>query len=136
LLALQAYLPSLHPPSCDIEDERTVCKEVHGWNATLLYAALYISAFGEGCIRACLPSLGADQFDHEDPTESRQQSSFFNWYTFGISLGGLVGLILIVWLESRDLQGVGHWTWLVCHPNSAWVDCGCWWSPFLPQPNT
>jgi len=107
LLALQAYLPSLHPPSCDIEDERTVCKEVHGWNATLLYAALYISAFGEGCIRACLPSLGADQFDHEDPTESRQQSSFFNWYTFGISLGGLVGLILIVWLETYKGWDIG-----------------------------
>ncbi|CAN6249178.1 unnamed protein product [Urochloa humidicola] len=80
LLALQAYIPSLHPPPCNIEVELSKCKEVHGWNATLFYAALYISAFGEGCMRACLPSLGADQFDHEDPSESRQQSSFFNWF--------------------------------------------------------
>ncbi|KAJ1271658.1 hypothetical protein BS78_06G143500 [Paspalum vaginatum] len=107
LLALQAYLPSLRPSSCNIEDEPPNCEEVHGWNATLLYAALYIIAFGEGCVRACLPSLGADQFDHEDPTESRQQSSFFNWFTFGISLGGLVGLILIVWLENYKGWDIG-----------------------------
>jgi len=100
LLALQAYLPSLHPPPCNIEAEPNNCKEVHGWNAALLYAGLYLSAFGDGCIRSCLPSLGADQFDHEDPRESHQQSSFFNWYTFGISLGGFVGLILIVWLQN------------------------------------
>ncbi|TKW05139.1 hypothetical protein SEVIR_7G156400v4 [Setaria viridis] len=107
LLALQAYIPSLHPPPCNIEVELSDCKEVHGWNATLFYAALYISAFGEGCIRACLPSLGADQFDHEDPSESHQQSSFFNWYTFGISFGGFVGLIFIVWLQNYKGWDIG-----------------------------
>ncbi|KAJ1271663.1 hypothetical protein BS78_06G143700 [Paspalum vaginatum] len=107
LLALQAYVPSLHPPSCNIETELSNCKEVHGWNATLFYAALYISAFGEGCMRACLPSLGADQFDHEDPSESHQQSSFFNWFTFGISFGGFVGLIFMVWLENYKGWDIG-----------------------------
>jgi dipeptide/tripeptide permease len=107
LLALQAYLPSLRPPSCNIEAEPSSCKEVHGWNATILYAALYISALGDGCMRACMPSLGADQFDHEDPSESRQQSSFFNWYTFGISFGGFIGLILIVWLENEKGWDIG-----------------------------
>jgi solute carrier family 15 (peptide/histidine transporter), member 3/4 len=107
LLALQAYLLSLRPPPCNIETEPSNCKEVHGWNAVLLYAALYISAFGEGCVRACLPSLGAGQFDHEDPSESCQQSSFFNWFTFGISFGGLLGLILIVWLENYKGWDIG-----------------------------
>ncbi|KAL5675659.1 hypothetical protein ACJX0J_011790, partial [Zea mays] len=107
LLALQAYVPSLHPPICNIEAEPSNCKEAHGWNATLFYAALYICAFGEGCIRACLPSLGADQFDHEDPSESHQQSSFFNWFTFGISFGGFVGLIFIVWLENYKGWDIG-----------------------------
>ncbi|PVH35500.1 hypothetical protein PAHAL_7G200800 [Panicum hallii] len=107
LLALQAYLPSLRPPACNIEAEASNCKEVHGWNATLLYAALYISALGDGCMRACMPSLGADQFDHEDPSESHQQSSFFNWYTFGISFGGFIGLILIVWLQNDKGWDIG-----------------------------
>ncbi|XP_051217996.1 protein NRT1/ PTR FAMILY 4.5 [Lolium perenne] len=107
LLALQAYLPSLHPPPCNIEAELNNCKEVHGRDAALLYIGLYMSAFGDGCIRSCLSSLGADQFDHEDPTESRQQSSFFNWYTFGISFGGFVGLILIVWLQKYKGWDIG-----------------------------
>ncbi|CAM0901527.1 unnamed protein product [Alopecurus aequalis] len=107
LLALQAYLPSLHPPPCDIEAEQNNCKEVHGRNAAILYIGLYMSAFGDGCIRSCLSSLGADQFDREDPNESRQQSSFFNWYTFGISFGGFVGLILIVWLQKFKGWDVG-----------------------------
>uniref|UniRef100_A0A8R7TK59 Uncharacterized protein n=1 Tax=Triticum urartu TaxID=4572 RepID=A0A8R7TK59_TRIUA len=107
LLTLQAYLPSLHPAPCNMEADLSSCKEVHGWNATLLYAALYISAFGDGCIRTCVPSLGADQFDRKDPSESRQQSSFFNWYTFGISLGGFIGLILIVWLQNYKGWDVG-----------------------------
>ncbi|KAE8785895.1 protein nrt1 ptr family -like isoform x1 [Hordeum vulgare] len=54
-----------------------------------------------------MPSLGADQFDRQDPTESRQQASFFNWYTFGISLGGFIGLILIVWLENYKGWDIG-----------------------------
>uniref|UniRef100_A0A453CAG1 Major facilitator superfamily (MFS) profile domain-containing protein n=1 Tax=Aegilops tauschii subsp. strangulata TaxID=200361 RepID=A0A453CAG1_AEGTS len=107
LLALQAYRPSLHPAPCNTEADLSSCKEVHGRNATLLYAALYISAFGDGCIRTCIPSLGADQFDRKDPSESRQQSSFFNWYTFGVSLGGFIGLILIVWLQNYKGWDVG-----------------------------
>ncbi|KAF7029718.1 hypothetical protein CFC21_041400 [Triticum aestivum] len=107
LLALQAYLPSLRPPACNIEAELNSCEVVHGWNATLLYTALYMTAFGDGFIRVCLPSLGADQFDHEDPSESRQQSSFFNWYTFGISFGGFVGLILIVGIENYKGWDIG-----------------------------
>uniref|UniRef100_A0ACD5UBM4 Uncharacterized protein n=1 Tax=Avena sativa TaxID=4498 RepID=A0ACD5UBM4_AVESA len=66
-----------------------------------------MTAFGDGFIRVCLPSLGADQFDHEDPSESRQQSSFFNWYTFGISSGGFIGLIFIVWLENYKGWDIG-----------------------------
>ncbi|XP_047067048.1 protein NRT1/ PTR FAMILY 4.5-like [Lolium rigidum] len=107
LLALQAHLPSLHPAPCNVEAELSSCKEVHGWNATLLYASLYINAFGDGFVRSCMPSLGADQFDHRDPIESRQKSSFFNWYTFGISLGGFIGLIFIVWLENYKGWDIG-----------------------------
>ncbi|XP_020107270.1 protein NRT1/ PTR FAMILY 4.6-like [Ananas comosus] len=107
LLALQAHLPSLHPQSCDINAQSSNCEEVHGLNSTILYIAMYTIAFGEGCIRACLPSLGGDQFDGEDPVESRLKSSFFNWFTFGISLGGFIGLTLIVWIENNKGWDVG-----------------------------
>lgn len=53
-------------------------------------------------MRACLVSLGGDQFDREDPVESQLQSSFFTWFTFGISIGSFAGLIFIVWLQRNN----------------------------------
>ncbi|KAJ0977178.1 hypothetical protein J5N97_012652 [Dioscorea zingiberensis] len=107
LLALQAHLPSLHPPSCDINAQSHNCQRLHGFNSILLYLGLYTIALGEGCVRATLASLGADQFDSDDPVESRQWSSFFNWFTFGISLGAFTGLLLIVWIENNKGWDIG-----------------------------
>ncbi|XP_043722990.1 protein NRT1/ PTR FAMILY 4.5-like [Telopea speciosissima] len=99
LLALQAYLPSLQPPPCDISKQSSNCKPVHGSNAAILNIALYIVALGEGFTRANLPSFGGDQFG-EDEIGLRRKSSFFNWYTIGISIGGIIGLVFVVWLQN------------------------------------
>ncbi|OVA04611.1 Proton-dependent oligopeptide transporter family [Macleaya cordata] len=107
LLALQAHLPSLQPPVCDISAQFSNCKQVHSYNAALLYIGLYLTAFGEGCLRANLAPLGGDQFDDNDPTELRQKSSFFNWFTFSISLGAIVGLTLIVWIQDNKGWDLG-----------------------------
>ncbi|CAL5011875.1 unnamed protein product [Urochloa decumbens] len=107
LLSLQAHLPSLHPPHCDPASDPGNCEQVSGWSSTLLYAALYITALGEGFMRACIPALGADQFDGDDPSESRQQSSFFNWFAFFLSTGVISGLILIVWLQTSKGWDIG-----------------------------
>ncbi|KAL0908132.1 hypothetical protein M5K25_022605 [Dendrobium thyrsiflorum] len=100
-LALQAHLPSLQPPKCDTVNEWNSCKKMSNLNASILYLSLYTAALGEGCLRSCMASFGGDQFDENDPIESQQKSSFFNWYTFDISLGGLIGLIFIVWIENN-----------------------------------
>ncbi|KAI4965248.1 hypothetical protein ZWY2020_054935 [Hordeum vulgare] len=60
-----------------------------------------------GAIRACLPALGGDQFDNADPVERRLEASFFNWYTFSVSMGAFFGLIFIVWLENNKGWDVG-----------------------------
>ncbi|PKA55930.1 Nitrate transporter 1.2 [Apostasia shenzhenica] len=101
LLTLQAHLSSLQPPKCDTANEWNQCKRVQGLNAAVLYSSLYTIALGEGCMRACMASFGEDQFDDNDPIESKQKSSFFNWYTFGISLGAFLGLMFVVWLEDN-----------------------------------
>ncbi|XP_020245724.1 protein NRT1/ PTR FAMILY 4.5-like isoform X2 [Asparagus officinalis] len=101
LLALQARHPSLHPPHCNTSDQLNDCQRVHGFNLVLLYIGLYTIALGEGCMRACLAPFGGDQFDSQDPEESQLQSSFFNWFTFSIGVGGFIGLIFIVWLENN-----------------------------------
>ncbi|KAK8962319.1 putative peptide/nitrate transporter [Platanthera guangdongensis] len=101
LLAFQAHLPSLRPPKCDTINHWNTCKRVQNHNAAILYLSLYTIAFGEGCLRSSMASFGGDQFDDEDPLESPQKSSFFNWYTFDISLGAFIGLIFIVWIENN-----------------------------------
>ncbi|XP_010930190.1 protein NRT1/ PTR FAMILY 4.6 isoform X2 [Elaeis guineensis] len=107
LLALQAHLPSLHPSDCEINGQQKNCEQVHGFNSALLCIALYTIALGEGCVRAALPSLGGDQFDDKDPAESQLKVSFFNWFTFGISLGGFIGLTLVVWIENNKGWDIG-----------------------------
>ncbi|KAJ3671470.1 hypothetical protein LUZ60_007549 [Juncus effusus] len=107
LLALQAHFPSLHPPKCDISNESNNCVQMHGSNTTLFYISLYIVTIGEGGLRACIASLGGDQFDDDDIIERRHKISFFNWFTFNISLGGLLGLIFIVWIENNKGWDIG-----------------------------
>lgn len=102
LLAVQAHVPSLHPPPCSPNGQQTstTCEAVHGSNLSLLLLSLYLIPIGDGAARACLPALGGDQFDTADPVEQRQETSFFNWYTFAVSSGGFIGLLFIVWVQN------------------------------------
>lgn len=62
-------------------------------------------------MRANIPSFGGDQFDEGDPTESKKRSNFFNWLTVGLSIGSIIGLIFIVWIEDNRGWDLGL---LVC----------------------
>ncbi|KAI3456099.1 hypothetical protein Pfo_012762 [Paulownia fortunei] len=106
LLALQAHYPKLKPPLCKIYDPNSHCIQVGGANATLLFVALYLVAFGSGGVKAALPSHGADQFDDKDPKEARQKSSFFNWLLLALCIGGAISLTFVVWIQ--DHKG---WDW-------------------------
>uniref|UniRef100_A0A0D3HSP6 Uncharacterized protein n=1 Tax=Oryza barthii TaxID=65489 RepID=A0A0D3HSP6_9ORYZ len=83
LLACQAHFPSLHPPPCDAAAGQ--CAAVSGRNLSLLRLGLYVIPLGEGALRA----------------------SFFNWFAFCISLGGLVGLVLVVWVQNNEGWDLG-----------------------------
>ncbi|XP_042483151.1 protein NRT1/ PTR FAMILY 4.3-like, partial [Macadamia integrifolia] len=100
MLTFQAYFPSLRPPACETSGQQSNCKQVHGPKAAVLYIALYMIAIGEGSLRANLPPFGADQFDEDANSKSRRKSSYFNWLNVSIFGGSVIGLILIVWIES------------------------------------
>lgn len=103
LLACQAHLPSLHPAPCDVTNSSpSECTTVSGRNLGLLTLGLYVVPVGEGAVRVCAAALGGDQFDREDPRELRGAASFFNWYTFCISLGGFAGLLFVVWVQDNE----------------------------------
>ncbi|XP_025825847.1 protein NRT1/ PTR FAMILY 4.5-like isoform X1 [Panicum hallii] len=107
LLALQAHFPSLHPETCEIKKELNNCKPAKGWNLILLYMSLLLFAVGEGCMRSCIPSLGGDQFSNDDPKKSQLKSMFLIWLKFANSLGAIIGLVFLVWIENNLGWNIG-----------------------------
>ncbi|KAK1400721.1 Polyadenylate-binding protein 3-like [Heracleum sosnowskyi] len=71
------------------------------------FCGLYLAAIGTGGLKAAAPSLGADQFDEEDPEEAASLSVYFNWLFFSIVTGAIFGVItFLVWVNT--FQG---WNW-------------------------
>jgi len=106
ILAVQAKSASLKPPPCNQADPTAVCQEVSGRQAAMLFAGLYLVALGVGGIKGSLPSHGAEQFDDTTPQGRKQRSTFFNYFVFCLSCGGLIAVTLVVLVE--DNKG---WQW-------------------------
>ncbi|KAA8533020.1 hypothetical protein F0562_032863 [Nyssa sinensis] len=107
ILTVQAHSPSLKPPKCDHQtNPRIPCQEVHGGKAAMLFMGLYLVALGVGGIKGSLPAHGAEQFDENTPQGRKQRSTFFNYFVFCLSCGGLIAVTLVVWIE--DNKG---WEW-------------------------
>ncbi|KAF8674869.1 hypothetical protein HU200_048002 [Digitaria exilis] len=75
----------------------------HGDNIhrVIVYLGLYLAAIGNGGVKPCTSTFGADQFDINDPAELVKKSSFFNWYYFLISISSLLSGTVIVWLQDN-----------------------------------
>lgn len=104
ILTVQARSASLKPPKCEVHE--TGCHEVNGAKAAMLFLGLYLVALGVGGIKGSLPTHGAEQFDERTPEGRKQRSTFFNYFVFCLSLGGLIAVTLVVWIE--DNKG---WEW-------------------------
>ncbi|OMO82772.1 Proton-dependent oligopeptide transporter family [Corchorus olitorius] len=107
LLAVQAHYPSLMPAACNGFDPTAQCQKVNGGDAAFLYVGLYLAAAGTGGVKAALPSHGADQFDENDPKESKHMSTFFNCLLLALSVGGAVSLTLFVWIDDHKGWDLG-----------------------------
>lgn len=106
ILAVQARTPSLQPPECDPSNPTIPCEHVHGGKAAMLFLGLYLVALGVGGIKGSLPAHGAEQFDEDTPKGRKQRSTFFNYFVFSLSCGGLIAVTFVVWVE--DNKG---WEW-------------------------
>lgn len=72
----------------------------------MLYIGLYLVAAGVGGIKGSLPTHGAEQFDESTPQGRIRRSTFFNYFVFCLSAGGLLATTFVVWIE--DNKG---WKW-------------------------
>ncbi|KAK1349768.1 hypothetical protein POM88_054793 [Heracleum sosnowskyi] len=55
-------------------------------------------SIGTGGLKAAAPSLGADQFDEEDPEEAASLFVYFNVLIFSIVTGAIFGVTFLVWV--------------------------------------
>ncbi|XP_057537245.1 protein NRT1/ PTR FAMILY 5.10-like [Amaranthus tricolor] len=106
LLTLSAMLPSL---SCINED--TMNNDTFGCSSHLqrmmFFIAIYMVAIGQGGHKPCVQAFGANQFDGENPAESKAKSSFFNWWYFGLCTGSLLGIGVLSYVQENLNWGLG-----------------------------
>lgn len=81
--------------------------EAKGLKALIFFVALYLVALGSGCVKPNMISHGADQFNRDDPKQSKKLSSYFNAAYFAFSVGELVALTVLVWVQTHSGMDVG-----------------------------
>ncbi|KAF8730722.1 hypothetical protein HU200_016584 [Digitaria exilis] len=110
LLAVQAHLPQLRPPPCDMMAAAAAgeaCEEASGVKAGIFFAALYLVAVGSGCLKPNIIAHGADQFRRGGGGDGRRLSTYFNAAYFSFCVGELVALTVLVWVQMRSGMDVG-----------------------------
>ncbi|WCJ18703.1 Major facilitator superfamily protein [Euphorbia peplus] len=106
LLSVQAHIPQLKPAECNIMTDKS-CEEAKGFQALIFMIALYLVALGSGCVKPNMVAHGADQFNQNNPKQSKKLSTYFNAAYFAFSMGELIALTVLVWVQTHSGMDVG-----------------------------
>ncbi|KAJ3675505.1 hypothetical protein LUZ60_004547 [Juncus effusus] len=107
LLSVQAHLPQLRPPKCNMASLQDHCIEAKGFKSNIFFISLYLVALGSGCMKPNMISHGADQLAKSDPKQSKKLSTYFNSAYFSFCTGELIALTVLVWVQTRVGMDVG-----------------------------
>lgn len=112
MLAVSTALPQLQPPPCRRSSNSAhVCEGANGFQMGILYMALYLIALGTGGLKSSVSGFGSDQFDEKDEREAAQRTYFFSRFFFFISLGTLLAVTVLVYIQDE----VGRtWAYGIC----------------------
>ncbi|OAY71623.1 Protein NRT1/ PTR FAMILY 6.3 [Ananas comosus] len=111
ILTISTAAPGLRPPPCVNSSNATTsgggsyCARGSAMQLGMLYAALYLTALGTGGLKSSVSGFGSDQFDDRDPREKLLMMRFFNWFFFFISLGSLLAVTVLVYVQDE----LGRW---------------------------
>ncbi|GAA0166294.1 transporter [Lithospermum erythrorhizon] len=101
-------MPQLKPPKCNMLMDGEKCLEAKGMKEVIFFVALYLVALGSGCVKPNMMAHGADQFDiNNSPKESKKLSRYFNAAYFAFSVGELIALTVLVWVQTHSGMDVG-----------------------------
>ncbi|XP_017699967.3 protein NRT1/ PTR FAMILY 7.3-like [Phoenix dactylifera] len=107
LLSLSSHLFLLKPSGCG--DEETFCGPHSGPEVDVFYLSTYLVALGNGGYQPNIATLGADQFDTEDPVEARSKVSFFSHFYLALNLGSLFSNTFLGYFEDNGMWALGFW---------------------------
>ncbi|CAI9294199.1 unnamed protein product [Lactuca saligna] len=107
LLSVQAHLPQLKPPKCNMLTNGDECIEAKGMKTLIFFVALYLVALGSGSLKPNMLAHGADQFNKNDIKQRKMLSSYFNAAYFAFSVGELVALTFLVWIQTHSGMDIG-----------------------------
>ncbi|KAF6166372.1 hypothetical protein GIB67_034923, partial [Kingdonia uniflora] len=108
LMIIQSHERKLQPEPC----LESTC--IKGGKAVMFYSGLYLIALGAGGIKGAVPSLGADQFDLNDPKGRASIASFFNWFQLSQTLGAIIGVTVVVWVSTNKGYDKGYIISIAC----------------------
>lgn len=105
LLTLSAIYPCLDASDCQTNIGKSRSSDT--LQVILLFFALYLVALGQGGHKPCVQAFGADQFDGQNPEESKAKSSFFNWWYFFMCSGVFISLLVLTYIQDNLSWSLG-----------------------------
>uniref|UniRef100_A0A0E0K7J2 Major facilitator superfamily (MFS) profile domain-containing protein n=1 Tax=Oryza punctata TaxID=4537 RepID=A0A0E0K7J2_ORYPU len=107
VLTISTAAPGLRPPPCTDSG----CAPPTGTQLGVLYLGLYMTALGTGGLKSSVSGFGSDQFDESDAGERARMARFFSWFFFFISIGSLLAVTVLVYVQDN----VGRrWGYGIC----------------------
>ncbi|KAL5232048.1 hypothetical protein ABZP36_030824 [Zizania latifolia] len=112
ILTISTAAPGLRPPACsDPKGGSPDCVEANGSQLGVLYLGLFLTALGTGGLKSSMSGFGSDQFDESDDGERKKMMRFFNWFYFFVSIGALLAVTVLVYVQDN----VGRrWGYGIC----------------------
>ncbi|GAB2274145.1 hypothetical protein Dimus_008916 [Dionaea muscipula] len=99
ILTISVVIPTLRPPSCTVGSP--ACIQATASQLGVLDLALYLTALGTGGLKSSVSGLGSDQFNDSNKEERTQMTKFFSWFFFFISIGTLLAVTVLVYIEDN-----------------------------------
>lgn len=106
ILTISTIIPTLKPPKCS--PGGNPCIPATGKQLLVLYAALYLTALGTGGLKSSVSGFGSDQFDESNDKEKKQMIKFFDWFFFFISIGALLAVTVLVYIQDNLGREYGY----------------------------
>ncbi|XP_047093820.1 protein NRT1/ PTR FAMILY 6.3-like [Lolium rigidum] len=109
VLTISTVAPALRPAPCgDVTGQSAGCVPANGTQLGVLYLGLYMTALGTGGLKSSVSGFGSDQFDDSDDSERKKMTRFFNWFYFFVSIGALLAVTVLVYVQDNVGRRYGY----------------------------